>query len=101
MKKIIKVDADLAELIPAYLEHRREEAARLPALIEAGDFDSLWGIAHKLHGSGGGFGLDFLTEIGERMESSAKARDKAALTALAAELKEFLDSVEIQFVPEE
>ncbi len=99
MKKIIKVDADLAELVPVYLASRREELARVSALLEAGDFDELWGIGHKLHGSGGGFGLDFLTELGERMEKSAKAADKAALAALAAELKDFLDTVEIEYVP--
>lgn len=101
MKKIIKVDADLAELMPTYLESRREELVRVAALLEAGDFDALWVIGHKLHGSGGGFGLDSLTEIGTRMEKAAKARDKAALAAQAAELKDFLDTVEVQYVPAE
>ncbi len=98
MKKVIEVDADLADLIPPYLKNRREEVPRVNALLAAGDFTALWGIAHRLHGSGGGFGLDFLTELGERMEKSAKALDKAALCAQAVELKEFLDSVEIRFV---
>jgi HPt (histidine-containing phosphotransfer) domain-containing protein len=98
MKRIIKVDAELAEIIPAYLQNRRDELARLPALLEAGDFDALRVIGHKMRGSGGGYGLDLLTELGERMENSAKAADKGALTAQAAELKEFLDSVEIEFV---
>lgn len=99
MKKIIKVDIELKELMPAYLQSRREELGRIPALLEAGDFDALWVVGHKLHGSGGGFGLDFISELGERMEASAKAADKAAVTAQAAELKEFLGSVEIEFVP--
>jgi len=100
MKRIIKVDAELADIIPAYLRNRREELALLPGLITAGDFDALRRIGHKMRGSGGGYGLDLLTELGERMENSAKAADKAALTAQAAELKEFLDSVEIEFVPD-
>ena len=99
MKIKIKVDEDLRELLPGYLRSRRDELARISALLEAGDFDSLWTIGHKLHGSGGGFGLDFITETGARMEKAAKARDKAALKAQAAELKDFLDSVEIEFVP--
>jgi HPt (histidine-containing phosphotransfer) domain-containing protein len=99
MKKIIKVDAELRELMPAYLRGRHEDLASIHALLEAGDFDALWGIAHKLRGSGGGFGLDFLTALGERMEVSAKAADKAALTAQAAELKDFLETLEIEFVP--
>jgi len=99
MKKIIKVDADLADLMPVYLKSRREELARIQALLEAGDMDALQVIGHKMHGSGGGYGLDILTDLGARMENSAQAGDKAALAAQAAELKDFLDSVEIEFVP--
>lgn len=100
MKRIIRVDGELAEIIPAYLEHRREELARLPGLLDAGDFDALRGIGHKMRGSGGGYGLDLLTEIGERMENSAKAKDKIALAAQAAELKSFLEDVQVEFVPD-
>ncbi len=101
MKRVIKVDADLADIIPDYLRNRRDELALLAGLIAAGDFDALRRIGHKMRGSGGGYGLDQLTELGERMETSAGAGDKAALTAQAAELKEFLDCVEIEFVPGE
>lgn len=101
MKIIIKVDAGLAGLIPGYLQNRRDDLARIPALIIAGDFDALKGIGHKMRGSGGGYGLDLLTEIGRRIETSALAGDKDALTAQAGELKDFLESVEIQYVPVE
>jgi HPt (histidine-containing phosphotransfer) domain-containing protein len=100
MKRIIRVDGELAEIIPAYLEHRREDLARLPALMAAEDFDALRGIGHKLRGSGGGYGLDPLTEIGERMENAAKAKDKTALEAQAKELKGFLEDVQVEFVPD-
>lgn len=99
MKTIIRVDAELAEILPAYLQHRREELARLPALLQAGSFGEVQAIGHKLRGSGGGYGLDLLTEIGGRMENAAKAKDGAALAAQVAELKEFLESVEIEFGP--
>jgi len=96
MKRVIEVDADLIELIPLYLQNRRDEVPQFNALLDAGNYAALWGIAHKLHGSGGGFGFDFLTELGVRMEESAKSCDKAALCAQAAELKDFLDSVEVR-----
>lgn len=99
MKRIIRVDAELAEILPAYLQHRHEELARLPALLDEGDFEALRIIGHKMRGSGGGYGLDLLTELGERMENSAKAKDKTALAAQAGELREFLESVEIEFAP--
>jgi len=98
MKKIIEVDADVIDLIPVYLQSRRDEVPRIHAFLEAGDFKSLWGVAHKLHGSGGGYGLDFISELGVRMEKAALACDKAELTAQAAELAEFLFSVEVRVI---
>ena len=98
MKKTIEVDADLIELIPLYLQSRRDEVPRIYALLDAVDFPALWGIAHQLHGSGGGFGFDFLTELGKRMEKSANACAKGEIYAQAAELKNFLDTVEVRFV---
>ncbi|MGD9643333.1 MAG: Hpt domain-containing protein [Elusimicrobiales bacterium] len=99
MKYKVKIDRDLADLIPMYLQGRRDELPVIASLLEKGDFAGLKTIGHKLHGSGGGFGLDFLTELGVRMENSAAAADKAALAAQAGELKEFIENLEIEYVP--
>lgn len=96
-KTTIVVDGDLAELMPIYLQSRRDELERLPELLKQGDFTQLQGIGHKLRGSGGGFGLDFLTELGKRMEAAGSAADKQALAAQVAELKAFLESLQIEF----
>lgn len=98
MKKVIEVDADLIDLIPAYLQNRKDELPHINAFLAAGDLTSVWGIAHKLHGSGGGFGLDFLSELGVRMEKAAQAGDKAELSVLTAELADFLATVEIRAI---
>lgn len=99
MNKIIKVDADIAELVPLYLRNRRAEAVRAAALLEAADFRSLQAIGHGLKGSGGGYGLDFISELGGRLENSAKECDKSAVAAQLAELKDFLDTVRIETIP--
>ncbi|MDD2806389.1 MAG: Hpt domain-containing protein [Elusimicrobiales bacterium] len=99
MKYTVKIDQDLAELVPVYLQSRRDEVPVIAGLLEKEDFAGLKAIAHRLHGSGGGFGLDFLTELGKRMEASAAVSDKAALAAQTAELKDFLENLEIEYVP--
>lgn len=96
-KKIIKIDPDLKDLLPTYLEHMAQYLAAMPQLLEAGKFEELWSIGHKIRGSGGGYGLDFLTEFGERLEAAAKTQDKPAIEAQIKELKEFLDSLEIEY----
>jgi len=96
-KNIIKVDPDLKDLVPVYLENTREHLAAMPQLLKEGRFDDLWAVGHKLHGSGGGYGLDFLTGLGERLEAAAKKRDKPAIEAQIKELADFLDSLIIEY----
>lgn len=96
-KRTVKVDPDLKELIPRYLASTREKLEAMPRLVKAGDFGALWGIGHKLRGSGGGYGLDFLTELGAKLEETAKKNDKRAIEAQTEELRNFLASLEIEF----
>ena len=96
-KTTIVVDEELADLLPVYLQNRRDELERLPALLKQGDFTQLQGIGHRLRGSGGGFGLDFLTELGKRMEAAGSSADRQALAEQVSELRAFLESLQIEF----
>lgn len=96
-KNIVKVDPDIKDLMPAFLEHTTEKLTAMPQLLKEEKFDALWDIGHQLHGSGGGYGMDFLTEFGERLEGAAKKHDKPAIEEQVKELKEFLDTLEIEY----
>lgn len=72
----ISVDHELKELVPGYLERRRRELRELQALAEKRNYDELQGIGHKLRGSAGSYGFAHMSEIGEDLEESAKARDE-------------------------
>lgn len=96
-KKTVKIDPDLKDLFPVYLENTRGHLAAMPQFLKDERFDALWAVGHKLHGSGGGYGLDFLTELGERLEAAAKGCDRPAIEAQIKELGDFLDSLEIEY----
>jgi len=96
-KITVKIDPDLKELIPTYLEHVAQHLGAMTQLLKAGDFDALWKVGHQLHGSGGGYGLDFLTECGVRVEATAKKQDKQAVEAQINELKDFLERLDIVY----
>jgi len=98
-RTVIVVDAELEPLMPAYLRNRKEDLVQIQALLREGDFAQLAKIGHKLRGSGGGYGLDFLSGLGKRMEEACAAGDGAAIEAQAAELREFLETVVIEFSP--
>ena len=91
------VDKDLAELMPGYLETRRRELPELLAFLAAGDWEALAKLGHKLAGSGGGYGLDRISELGKQVETLALARDAAGIAARLAELKDYIEDLEIVY----
>lgn len=88
-------DEDILELAPGYLASRRNELAVLRDAVATQDFDTLRNLAHKMKGSGGGFGFDRISEIGGNLESSAKAQDAPAIEREIAALQDYLNRVEI------
>ncbi len=96
-KKIVRVDPELKEIMPGYLENRRKDLAAMPLLLKEGNFDALRVMGHKMSGSGGGYGLYFLTELGAKLEAAAPKADKRSIEAQVDELRNFLDSLEIEY----
>ena len=91
----VHVDSRLREILPAYLERQREAAGALSISIERGDYDSIGVIGHKLKGSGAGYGLDRLSQIGAALEESATALDDARIREASRQLEDFLARLSI------
>ncbi|MEA3306828.1 MAG: Hpt domain-containing protein [Elusimicrobiota bacterium] len=94
-KNILKIDEDLADIIPGYMENRTKELKMISVLIGKKDFDSLRIIGHKLKGSGSGYGIDFFTDLGAKMEEAALKKDADLIEVLRKEYTDFMASVEI------
>jgi hypothetical protein len=54
-------------------------------------------IGHTLHGAGGGYGLDEVSNIGRETESAAQRRDAPALRQLGERLEDYLARVKPVF----
>ncbi|TDO86439.1 Hpt domain-containing protein [Halanaerobium saccharolyticum] len=94
-KNKVYIDPDLEFLIPQFLENREEDIQRLKKLLQESEFDQIIIIGHSLKGSGGGYGFDYLTEIGSKIEKNAEAKNKEEIKNLISELKNYLDNIEI------
>jgi PAS domain S-box-containing protein len=88
-------DEDVLELIPGYLAYCRNELDVLQNALVQKDFETLCDLSHKLKGSGGGYGLDRISDIGDKLESSAKAQDLSAIESGVADLRDYLERVEV------
>lgn len=91
----IPVDPDLIDLIPGYVNNRWADVEALERALENEDFDAAQTLGHTMKGSGGGYGLHQVTEIGAGIEEAAKASDAGVIRSRIAELKDFLERVEV------
>ena len=96
-KITVKVDPDLEELIPGFLENRRKDIVGLRDAVARGDVKSLQSTGHSLKGVGGGYGFDGLSEIGAKIEAAAKTGDVNAIGPLVESLADYMDRVEVVF----
>jgi HPt (histidine-containing phosphotransfer) domain-containing protein len=93
----VYVDKDLEDLIPGFMANRRRDTERIDAALRDGEFDAIRMLGHSMKGSGGGYGFDAITDIGARIESAALAADAATVAAVNSELRDYLQSVNVEF----
>jgi CheY-like chemotaxis protein len=93
----VVIDEDLKDLIPHYLDKRKQDIEKIKAGLETSDFEELRSIGHKVKGSGGGYGFDGLSEIGADLEMAARGDDVSGIKSQLAKLEDYLERVEITF----
>lgn len=94
---IVQVDSWMAELIPPFLKHRREDIASLLNYLQAGNFEAVWDLGHDIKGTGAVYGFVGLARIGQSIEQAAQERGSTDLEALAEELSNYLDRVKFVY----
>ena len=93
----VKVDPDLKDLIPDFLQFRQDDIVATRGFLARGDFDSIKMLGHSMKGSGGGYGFYRITDIGAVIETAAKSKDVAAIERQVMELEDYLSRVEITY----
>jgi HPt (histidine-containing phosphotransfer) domain-containing protein len=94
----VEIDADLADLIPGFLENRKKELVELKALLQAKNFASLKSIGHKMKGTAGGYGFMRISELGKEIEIGADAGQDGAIQKTLDSLEDFLNGVVVKYV---
>lgn len=94
---VITVDIDLKELIPGFLQTRHDDVTSIATALATGDWKTVYVLGHSMKGSGGGYGFDEISVIGEVIETAAKAEDAAAVKTGVARLVDYLGRIDIQY----
>jgi HPt (histidine-containing phosphotransfer) domain-containing protein len=83
-----------ATMVAAYIQRCLASLSDAEAALDGLDHNALRVYAHRLKGSGGGYGIPRLTEIGSVMEEAAKRSDSAELQSQLAALEIYLNRLE-------
>lgn len=94
---MVKIDPDLAELIPGYLENRTQDILHILEALERADFETIRTLGHGMKGSGGGYGFAAITEIGKAIETAAKEGNAGAIREGVESLRSYLERVEVVY----
>lgn len=93
----VKIDPDLREILPGYIEKRKNEISVLNYALTALDFETLETLGHRLKGSGGGYGLVDLGTFGAELEVAAKAKNVSKVSEIIGNISDYLSKLEIEF----
>ena len=90
----VLIDPLLEDLIPGFLEKRRQDVPKLAEALAAADYETARKVGHNLKGTGAGYGFIPISEIGAKIEEAAKRQEHATIHEGLEELTRYLNSVE-------
>lgn len=94
---LVEIDPELMPVVPDYLEGRRRDCAEIQRLLASGGMNCIQTLGHRLKGSGGSFGFDEISEIGEALELAAQVSDAEGVRAAVVRLETYLARVSVAY----
>jgi CheY-like chemotaxis protein len=94
---VVEVEDGMEDAVPGYIEKRKAELALYQSALEHDDFDSAKKMAHKMKGTGAGYGMPRLTELGAAIEKASLDKQGGQLRDLVAQLAKYLDNIELKY----
>ena len=91
------VDRDLEDLIPGFMANRKRDIEKIDNALAVDDFETIRIVGHSMKGSGGGYGFDYVSELGSRIEQAAMTRDVSSIRSANEDLRAYLPQIEVVF----
>ena len=92
---IVHIDADLEPIIPRFFELRKEDVDSIKKSLKKGDYETMRRSGHSMKGSGGGYGFDYISELGKGIENAAIEENSKEIEQRVNELSKYLKKVEV------
>ena len=95
---IVEIDNDLEDIVPGFLENRKNDVVDLQAFYEKREFKEIERIGHKVSGSSGGYGFHLLGKIAKEIELNAAEENEEKVSNLITDFIEYVEKVEVKFI---
>lgn len=89
------VDPFAKRLLVRYLGRREADLESLRSALAGNDFETIRVKGHNLYGSGGAYGLDRISELGDSLETAAEAKDEDAIAKHIDALESYVRKIRI------
>jgi HPt (histidine-containing phosphotransfer) domain-containing protein len=93
----VRIEEGMEDVVPGYLEKRRADVELYRRSLDAGDFDAISKLAHKMKGTGSGYGFPMLTELGSALEKAGHEADAAAVKENLDQFAYYIEKVELEY----
>jgi PAS domain S-box-containing protein len=91
----VRTDPKIADLIPGFLQNRRQDVIAMLDALDRGDFATVESLGHGMKGAGSSWGFEAITDIGAALEQAAESADTDTARKCVGELTGYLDRVEL------
>lgn len=94
---VVHPDKDLEDLIPTFLQNRRNELTEIDEAAMNSDFEFIRRTAHTWKGICRPYGFIYLETLSISLEVAGEAEDQAKTLAVAKEIQTYLKNVRIVY----
>lgn len=91
----VNVPSYAIQLIPNFLKNREKDIKEVEDSLKRKDFETIERLGHSMKGSGSTYGFDGISELGQKIEASAKNGNSEEIKTVLLELKDYLNRIEI------
>lgn len=93
---IVNVERVLEPVLPLFIEMRWQDLLKFRKCIEQSDYESLKKLSHRLMGTPGAFGFNYIVELAREMEPAIEKKDLPALSNIATKFENFMNCYQIK-----
>jgi len=93
------VDASFADIVPWFLENRKEDVKKVREFLIVLDFEKIQRMGHRWKGTCASYGFQKLSEAGELFESLVEKKQSEEIHNLLDQTEIYLNKLEVVYVP--